>query len=653
MNFIILKKSIGRIKEGLPLDIINFRKIPDLMNILLKDRTTRKNIIWATNSYEKLGDGYKRENQIKINLITNGVSQLVKPRSEKAIEEQKERTRGKAEVFTPTWIVQKQNDLIENEYKNLPLDEYVDKKWLEITCGEAPYMCNRYDMVTGEIIPINERVGFVDRKLQRISKEIDNLDDWLKYAYRAYEASYGYEFHGDSLLLARENLLQTFIDYYINKYGKNIKFDYVYEVAKIISYNVFQMDGLNYTVPFSETLDVSEPEIQLDLFGNFETDGVQLEMNITEGKKVSIKDWVNNKMTEFESLTLNERSKQMKFDVVIGNPPYQEEAIGTNNQSQPIYNLFIDESRKIADKALLITPARFLANTGATPKKWNKKMLQDEHMNVVYHEIKSSKVFPNTDIKGGIVITYYDNNKVFKKIGTFIPYKELRTAFQKVEKMMNNNIGEWVFSPDSYKLSDLMFEENPNLLTRTDKSHRKAVSSNVFERYPEIFFDEEPDDENDYVQIYGRLKGKRVYKYIKKEYLEEHTNLNKWKVFVPGANGSGAIGETLSTPVIGSPVIGHNQTFISIGALETQFEGKSLFKYIKTKFTRAMLGIMKTTQNNQSKRTWSKIPLQDFTSNSDIDWSKSIAEIDQQLYKKYGLSKEEIDFIETNVKEMK
>jgi hypothetical protein len=178
------------------------------------------------------------------------------------------------------------------------------------------------------------------------------------------------------------------------------------------------------------------------------------------------------------------------------------------------------------------------------------------------------------------------------------------------------------------------------------------VSSSVFTRYPEIFSEDKANDGEDYIQIYGRLTRERVYRWVKRKFVAQHPNLDKWKIFVPGANGTGAIGEIISTPVIGQPVIGHNQTFVSLGAFDTEFEAEALLKYIKSKFGRSMLGIMKTTQNNQSKNTWSKVPVQNFTQNSDIDWTKTIPEIDQQLYKKYGLDHNEINFIESKVKEM-
>lgn len=342
----------------------------------------------------------------------------------------------------------------------------------------------------------------------------------------------------------------------------------------------------------------------------------------------------------------------MKFDIVVGNPPFQDENVGSNNQATPIYNYFYDLAETVASKYSLISPARFLANQGATPKAWNKKMLTDEHLNIEYFNAKSSEVFPNTVIKGGVVVIYRDENKKFGAIETFIPFEELRSIFDKVKLISPDNISDFVYSPDSYRFTDDLFIENPELKERTDKSHSKAVSSSVFDRYSEVFFESKPNDGEDYIQIYGRQSGERMYKFIKRKYVASHPNLDKWKMFVPGANGTGAIGEVISTPVIGKPMIGHNQTFVSLGKFDTEFEAQALLNYVKSKFGRVMLGIMKTTHNNQSKNTWSKVPLQDFTESSEIDWAKSISEIDQQLYKKYGLNQKEISFIEEKVKMM-
>lgn len=343
----------------------------------------------------------------------------------------------------------------------------------------------------------------------------------------------------------------------------------------------------------------------------------------------------------------------MNFDIVVGNPPYQDKNVGNNNQATPIYNYFYDLAEKIGNEYSLISPARFLSNQGATPKEWNKKMLNDEHLQIQYFNSKSMGVFPGVDIKGGVVILHRNKNKIFGAIDTFIPFDELKSIFHKVKSFSENTLSSMIFSPDSYRFTDILFEEHTELKEKVDASHLKAVASSVFTRYPEIFFDVKPQDGEEYIRIYGRLDGERTYKYVKRIYVAEHSNLDKWKVILPGANGTGIFGETLSKPIIGEPGVGHNQTFVSIGAFDTKFEAEALLKYIKSKFGRAMLGIMKTTQNNQSKNSWSKVPLQNFTKTSqNIDWKRSISEIDGELYEKYSLSQDEKKFIEDNVKSM-
>ena len=197
-----------------------------------------------------------------------------------------------------------------------------------------------------------------------------------------------------------------------------------------------------------------------------------------------------------------------------------------------------------------------------------------------------------------------------------------------------------------------VISENPNLKGRVKRGEEKSVGSNIFDKYHEIFLSTKPNSATNYVRIFGRQDNLRLYKWIKREYLADHPNLDKWKVYVAKSNGTGKFGETLSTPEIAEPQTGATQTFISFGAFKTRSEAQNLSKYICTKFVRAMLGIEKVTQDNAKKSVWKNVPLQDFTNKSDIDWSKSIAEIDQQLYKKYDLDKKEIDFIETNVKPM-
>ena len=320
----------------------------------------------------------------------------------------------------------------------------------------------------------------------------------------------------------------------------------------------------------------------------------------------------------------------MKFDVVIGNPPYQEETKDTSDK--PIYNYFMSEAYKFADKVCFITPARFLFNAGKTPKKWNAKMLNDEHLKVAYYEQDSSNVFPNTDIKGGVAITYRDAQKNFGKIGTFTHFEELNSILRKV---VNNSFES--IEPIVGVQLDYKFKKEFNI-------SQVGLKTNVFNKQKHLFTDSRVTDTQ--IAILGLNGRSRIYKYIEEEYFVLPQNHQKWKVYLPTSNGSGAIGEVLSTPLIG-----HTETFIGIGEFDDQEEAENLLKYIKTKFARTMLGTLKITQHNLAS-TWKNVPLQNFTNNSDIDWSQSIAQIDQQLYKKYGLSEKEIAFIEEKVREM-
>lgn len=277
--------------------------MPHILEIVLLDRTTSssrttQNIIWANDNYKEYGEApYAATAQIMPELITGKRGKLIIPRALKAVALQKKRTRTKAEVFTPTWIVKKQNDIVDGNYKTDDLETYTCRKWLEIACGEAPYIATRYDMGTGEVVPLAERVGFLDRKLARINYEVTDKAEWQRLVGLAYRASYGFEWNGDSLLLARENLLYTYRDYYIEKWSELPIYGLFEDIAKIISYNVFQMDGLTYTIPLSEKRERVQ-NYQLSLFDLGEPK--KEEWTIVPGKRVRIMNWDTNKIEFFD-----------------------------------------------------------------------------------------------------------------------------------------------------------------------------------------------------------------------------------------------------------------------------------------------------------------------------------------------------------------
>lgn len=360
----------------------------------------------------------------------------------------------------------------------------------------------------------------------------------------------------------------------------------------------------------------------------------------------------------------------MKFDFCIGNPPYQQEQESANSEGSlknfapPVYNLFIDAATEVAEKVELIHPARFLFNAGSTPKAWNEKMLNDEHFKVLKYEPDSDKVFPglSTPIKGGIAITYHDKSKAFGAIQAFAQYPEANTVAHKVTSRNDFiSLSNIIYSRTAYRLTEALHKDFPNVRYKEDengnnvgrlsKGHDYDMASNIFERLPMVFKDKKPTDSDSYIRILGREDNKRIYKWIERKYVNTVDNLEYYKVLIPQANGNGSFGETISNPIVEVPGVGNTETFISIGKFSTESEANSASLYIKTKFARMLLSVLKVTQNG-NKPVWKMIPLQDFSSQSDIDWRGSISDIDKQLYAKYGLSQEEIDFIEENVKEM-
>ncbi len=339
----------------------------------------------------------------------------------------------------------------------------------------------------------------------------------------------------------------------------------------------------------------------------------------------------------------------MKFGAIVGNPPYNDRTIGESTQSPPIYHIFMDLSYSLSPRVCLITPSRFLFNAGATPKSWNRKILQDRHITVEENIQNAVEIFDGTDIKGGVVITFRDTNRIIEPIGTYIPYKELKTIVDKVK--MNNFISlETIMrGQNSFKFTDKVHIDFPSLESKLSKGHKYDLTSSIFSRADFIF--EKYAKNSEYLTIIGRQNNKRVKKHIPKEYIEKNEIIDTFNVFLPKSNGSGYLGEILSSPFVAFPLEGHTQTFISVGQFQTKIEAENLLKYIKSKFARALLGVLKITQDNPPEK-WRYVPLQNFSPTSDIDWTQSIANIDSQLYKKYNLDEKEINFIENNIQSM-
>ncbi|WP_263849726.1 Eco57I restriction-modification methylase domain-containing protein [Lacticaseibacillus pantheris] len=368
---------------------------------------------------------------------------------------------------------------------------------------------------------------------------------------------------------------------------------------------------------------------------------------IVEKAKNSNDETVQYVLDAFKERIVN----QMKFDVVIGNPPYQESERGDSKSKKSIYQYFMELSYQLSEKSIMITPARFLFNAGDTSSIWNEKMLNDSHLRVVMFEKHSGNIFPKTDIKGGVAITLRDTTKEFGKIGTFTQFDELRPILDKVRSKRTDTLNSIGFSRTIYRLTDKLHQDFPDAIERLSAGHKYDMSSNIMKLLPEVFYHNKPDDGNQYIRILGKPKDTRIEEWIRRDYVTDRPGLDKYNVFLASAIGSGEFGEPLSDMYIAEPGVGHTETFISIGAFDTRFEAESAEKYLKTKFARTMLGIWKVTQNGPIS-TYREIPVQNFTQDSDIDWKTSIRDIDNQLFVKYELSDDEVQFINTHVEEM-
>ena len=307
----------------------------EILTQLLKDRTTGKNILWCTDNYKKYGPQYEKNQQITIDLITFNNGNVIKPRIEKNKQEQQQRIRDKAEVFTPSWVCNAQNNLIDNAWfgrENVFNTEkeaertwitnhekivfpdkdarrwkdYVEGNRLEITCGEAPYVTSRYDTVSGNYIEVPDRAGFLDRKLRVVTENTNGEEEWLKWAYTAVQSSYAFEWQGDNLLIARENLLFSVKEYFEHVFKKSLETKHLIEFAKIISWNVWQMDGLKFVVPESCKNEKKEADTWF-LFEEMFTEGEICECEGCKkgnslkhnGLYCKIKDWKENKTVRY------------------------------------------------------------------------------------------------------------------------------------------------------------------------------------------------------------------------------------------------------------------------------------------------------------------------------------------------------------------
>ncbi len=629
--------------------LIEFRRYPlELMlDKLLIDKTTGKQIIWATDGYSEYGEKYCDRYEISPAALIGMNPVLIQPRAFKALETQQQRTKSKAEVFTPSWIVNKMvNNLDEEwfgrsgvfnieegqswqtqtekiEFSGKKWKDYVDRSVLEITCGEAPFIVSRYNASTGEIIPIEDRIGILDRKLRVVTEHTDNEDDWIKWTKRAYESIYGYEFQGDNLLIGRANLLLTFTDYYQNVWNKEADKSLLSAITNIITWNFWQMDGLNGTVPLGAPQPMFE---QMTLF-DFE-DKPEEKAPLCKVRKWRMKKTILYKKVEEKEG--NDMGKK-KWDIVIGNPPYQLSVGNQTTQATPIYHKFVEEAEKIGNKVEMIIPTRWFAG-GMGLNSFRDDM---KTKNIPYLDIFSNakECFPSSSISGGVcyfmidktniptttLITNHSNglqNAMYRSLNEFDTIVRDNEAVKIIRKVKETNLRS---------VQHLISAISPFGLSTKERGHNEKRSGDLalFSSKGRSYIDRDAIKKNlDLVDQY-----KVLISQTSSEHAGEPDKSGMFKVL------------TNTLKVIGPEEVCTHSYIVA--NFNDEIEAQNFMRFLKTKFARFLL-LQSLTSIHISKSTFSFVPAVDFHKN----WS------DDLLYKEFGLDRDEINLIETTIKEM-
>lgn len=669
----------------------------NILKILLQDKSSGKNIIWATDDYMELGAGYAAGDEIHLQAVTGSHGGVIRPRALKSKEEQGLRTRNMAEVFTPLWICNKMNNLADAAWfanedvfntgsgtawtareEKVPFSgekggrgwlAYLASKRLEITCGEAPYLASRYDTLSGEIVPFTQRIGILDRKLRVINERARNLKDkqkakkrWLALAKLALQSTYGYEWAGDNVLLARENLLFTVSDYYVEKFAEALPLAALEQFAEIIAWNIWQMDGLKAVVPHScHDYKKERQPVSPDLFSardfsvrtlkrsvspcDVDEDELQkcqgcLKDNIDlhNGIYCSIKNWSTGKILPFKEL-LEEGSegemekKDFKFDVVIGNPPYQKNTGDKTVQATPLYDKLVMQSMKLnAEYVCMIIPARWYSG-GMGLDNFREFMLKNRQISNLIDYPNAKECFPNISLGGGVCYFLWQKNydgpcklanisngkenvmeRNLSEYPIFVRYNEAVSIIRKVTKMEESSLLDWVSSLSPFGIGSA--ERGTEKIVKDDDL--KLLSSRGFGYYPRAACTQGKE----YIDNWKIAMSK-----VTSEHAGEPNRDGQFKV--------------ISKISILKPGEICTFSYFLVGNSSDEIEILNLKKYLTTKFVRFLL-LQSISSINISKDKFRFIPVQDFSH----VWT------DEMLYKKYELTDEEIGFIESMIKAM-
>lgn len=659
--------------SGTPIDVLEqdiLDASPFLLDLLLQDKTTGKNIVWATDDYVANGSAYAPEKEILPARITGTNTKIIQPRIAKNKEAQRNRTRKSAEVFTPSWICCLMNNFCDAEWfgrenvfntmdghdwtptkqaiafkpdgrKTPPWMRYVDSRRLEITCGEAPYLVSRYDATTGESLPVEKRIGVLDRKLRVVSENTANETDWFFWARRAFESTYGYEYQGDNLLLARENLLCAFADYHVAKFGKPAPLTLLKQIANIIAWNVWQMDGLKDCVPFGDSADF----FQFDLFGN---------NDFSATPPCKIRDWRGQKTIKFTDL---KGTKAMKFDFVIGNPPYQEEtAVKETNNGQKrrksIFQYFQITADKISNKgsALIYPAVRWIHRSGKGMEEFGLNQINDVHLKKLIVYANAREAFTTTDIGDGVSIVIKDMNK---KIGGFdyiynCDGKKFETHQNNPQtKLMplcpadadiNDKITNFVKANNFSYLCDAILPRNLFGIESdfVEKNPNKAIR----------FSDENTIDFTSKIKLLTNDKagkaGRATWFITDKNTVSRQDLINEWQVVVSSANAGGQKRDNQMEIIDNHSAFGRSR--VALKSFKTEEEAKNFYKYAKSYIIRYAFLMTDENLTSLAKR----VPdIADYRSNNGlIDFSK---DVDQQICCLMNITPDEYQYIENRV----
>ena len=622
-----------------------------VLDTLFVDKTTKKHILWGTNAYRAYGERYAQDSEIFVTLVLFNSFDVIKTRARKAVEQQVDRTKLHGEVATPLWVCNKMIDAIDCDWfgiEKLPNDawqhidtlfqstkkswmKYVDNKRLEITCGEAPYLIQRYDGTNGNMIPVEERTGILDRKLHAVSAYAATQEKWIHWATRALEATFGYEYQGDNLLIARVNVIKTIIEFYTHKWNEIPDVRILKRLANKVTWNLWQMDGLTDTIPchrnFIEEISLFDEPIK----------------NITPSL-CKIYDWRNTKKS-IVFATMKGRQTGMKFDYVIGNPPFQEDTKGAGRQARPLYNLFFEQIKDMSPKSIsLIMPSRWFSG-GMGLNKFREEMMNDRSIKVIFDYTNAKDLFPNNSVSGGVNFFVWKSN--YKGDCRFV------NTTNGVKTELTRPLNEFSILARYNQAVDIIRK-----VRCCTQRYLTDIASGLMPFGLSTNYRGNMNRTNDNELILHATNG---CTYISKTKINKGFEyIDKYKVLISktGAEHAGEPNKEGKFRVIPSSlkVIGPNEicthSYFLIGSTEKKELAENICKYMKTQFVRFLM-LIAMSGFGLSKNTLIFVPLQDFTKNSDIDWSQTILNIDQQFYKKYKMTQEEINFIKSNIKEMR